>query len=604
MPPARLFIRVTLVVVVIILGGMVCHPRSVRAVPLSARPADVYARLLQAKQEVELLRRQARVRQAWPRVSKQPDRYPRHVLQKCYEVLEKINRLRSIEGMGPITIPQYPTRRITPDEVLTAAKRMLAELRLLTRGQEYDSPSSPPPVPSRTVGYGDNYAMLQEISLALDPVMGVRGFSPDDVYAQSIRVLNNARFLRMSQNLSPDVHPPPRGRGGRSNHALMASVSLLGKIARAEHNLWMKPCRVPQVPRRRIEPNEVYDSLQIVLAELQRIKYRLGLERHFPIPVVERGKTPDDVIRNLKWAKALLPEFSLKRPLIQYDPASLSKTPDDVFRVAKQINRSLVRYRRLRGIRVVPRAIIPMPGRQPKHVYQKTLECLWKVNRLRKQLGMGPTAMPEFPLRRITPNEVYDLAVRLRAELGLIEQKTEGRSTPPRPKPVDQLIRGKTPSDVYHLMWRNLTLLDTVIGPQGYTPNDVYRQSQRIIAEFKILRRHLQVDKPVAMPPFKLGKEPRNVLKLTQKILRLLRRIQKRAGMSVVATVPEEATSKVTPNEVFNEVGIILAELVALKVHLGITRSAPDFPLPNDKTPSHVYRNMEYARRLLATILE
>ncbi len=421
MPPARLFIRAILVVVVIFLGAVVYSPRPARGEPFSARPADVYACLLQAKKEVELLRRQARVRQRWPRVEKQPDRYPRHVLQKCYEVLEKINRLRSIEGMGPITIPQYPTRRITPNEVLTAAKRMLAELRLLTRGQEHVSHPAPSPRPRRRVGYGDNYAMLQEISLALDPVMGVRGFSPDDVFAQSIRVLNNARFLRMSQNLSLDIPAPPRGRGGRSNHALIAAVALLDKIARAEHNLWMKPCRVPPIPRRRIEPNEVYDSLQIVLAELQRIKYRLGLERHFPIPVVERGKTPDDVIRNLKWAKALLPEFSIEQPLIQYDPATLSKTPDDVYRVAEQINRALVRYRRLRGIRVPPRDIIPMPGRQPKHVYQKTLECLWKVNRLRKQLGLGPTAIPDFPLRRITPNEVYDLAVRLRAELGLIE---------------------------------------------------------------------------------------------------------------------------------------------------------------------------------------
>ena len=604
MPEQRRTFLALIFMLGLLLWTLAGSPPPLRAELVSARPADVYARLLLAKQEVELLRREARVRQPWPRVQKQPDRYPRHVLQKCYEVLEKINRLRNIEGMGPITIPQYPTRKITPNEVLTAAKRMLAELRLLTRRKGHAQNQAAPRAPSRPVGYADNYAMLQEISLALDPVMGVRGFSPDDVYAQSIRVLNNTRFLRMSQNLSLDVAPPPRGRGGRSNHALLAAVALLAKIARAEHNLWMKPCRVPKIPRRRIEPNEVYDSLQIVLAELQRIKYRLGLERHFPIPAVQRGKTPDDVIRNLKWATALLPEFSIKRPLIQYDPATLSKTPNDVFLVAEQINRFLVRYRRLRGIRVPPRDIIPMPGRQPKHVYQKTLECLWKVNRLRKQLGMGPTAMPEFPLRRITPNEVYDLAVRLRAELFLIEQKTEGKTSPPRPTPLDHLVRDKTPSDVYHMMWQNLTLLDTVIGPQGYTPNDVYRQSQRIIAEFKILRRHLQVKRPVEKPPLKLGKEPRHVLRVTQKILRLLRRIQKRAGMSVVATVPEAITAKVTPNEVFNEVGIILAELVALKVHLGITSSAPDFPLPTDKTPSHVYRNMEYARRLLATILE
>ncbi|MBL3529132.1 MAG: hypothetical protein JMN27_16495 [gamma proteobacterium endosymbiont of Lamellibrachia anaximandri] len=86
------------------------------------------------------------------------------------------------------------------------------------------------------------------------------------------------------------------------------------------------------------------------MAELQRIQFRLGLERQFPDPKPHEGKTPDDVIQNARWAAALLPEFNLGRPLLQYDRSALQKTSNQVFSVSEHIMRRLMQYRRLRGI--------------------------------------------------------------------------------------------------------------------------------------------------------------------------------------------------------------------------------------------------------------
>lgn len=198
------------------------------------------------------------------------------------------------------------------------------------------------------------------------------------------------------------TQPPERTTGKHPNHALAAVYKLLEKINLAERNLWIEPVELPQVPRQVINPGQIYDALQIVLAELQRIKYRLGVERYFLTPAVEVGKTPDDVIQNIAWATQLLPNFSLDQKLFQYNPQSLGKTPNHVFAVTEHILKELRRYRNIRGIHTIPHTVPYVSGLQPKHVFQKVLECKEDINRLRIQIHLGSAALPRhicrFPL--------------------------------------------------------------------------------------------------------------------------------------------------------------------------------------------------------------
>jgi len=566
---------------------------------ISKTPGDVYAVLQQARVEVEILRQQSKVKRSWPVIKTVTKPYPRHVLMKCDEVLVKLNRLRKIKRMGEVTIPVYPSRNITPDDVYDMSVRMLKELRIVT-GSSKSQRRITSIGPESKIKYEMNYQLLSEISRALDPVLGIEGFTPADVHALTGRVVANALFLRTSQNLPEPVEEPDfdMRRKRHPNHALMEVYETLSQVSQLERNLWMEPCEVPKLKSRKIGPNEVYDAVLTVMAELQRIKYRLGLEYRTKTPKTESGKTPNDVIYNLKVAQILLPPFDGTTPLQQHNPEALQKKPADVFIVAERITKELEQDRKIEGITLVPRKAPLLEGNQPKHIYQKTLECLEKVNRLRKQTGFFPTAIGDYPLREITLSKVYELVVRLDDEFDLLQKAQHGR---PHKLETDQdsFIGEKTHDDVYQKIWQVSFLLDTIIGPEGYSPVDVYREAQRIIAEVKLLQEYLNVDPHVKEPPFQPGKTSGDVIIIAQIIINLIGDIQRWANMKRTAKSSEMELTDVTPNEVYNEVGIILSEIISLKIHLNLFKIVEE-----EETPSHVYQKMVYAHRLLQTLFK
>lgn len=350
-------------------------------------PNDVYSRVMTLKQQVVALRLHAGQKEAWPKVRESQGISARHVLQKSLEVLDKVKRLRRIRGMGDITVPSFPSRSVTSNEVFDMTNRLVLELSLFSEVQKKKQKQ-------KHIGKTlvDVYRELWGISLALDPVLGVRGLKTADVFAQSQMVLEQIRFLRATQNQAITIPKPEHTEGKHSNHSLQAAYSLLNKIGKAEANLWIEPVQEHRVPRRVIEPGEVYDALLIVRAELERIKFRLGVERVFIVPEVKSQKTSDDVIANLKWATALMPDFDSTDTLSQYPQSSLIKTPNHVYRMTEHILDEFSRYRELRGIIVKPRAVPNQFDMQPRHVYQKVLECMAKVNQMRVQIGMDVMA--------------------------------------------------------------------------------------------------------------------------------------------------------------------------------------------------------------------
>jgi len=444
----------------------------------------------------------------------------------------------------------------------------------------------------------DVYRELWSVSLALDPVLGIRGLKPTDVYAQSLTVLEQVKFLRITQNEQKKIPKPKRSKNKHPNHSLAQTYALLSKIATAEQNLWIDPVHVPTVPKREILSGEVYDALQIVRAELERIKFRLGVERRFNIPLVEGIKTPDDVIANLKWATLLMPDFDHQKTLQQYSQSSLIKTSNHVYATTEKILKDLERYRLLRGIKVTPRKAPNQTDLQPLHVFQKTLECLNKTNELRQHLDLGPMALTQHPLRSITPTEVYELALRLDAELGILYAQI-GMTTNTSMPTFDINATNKTPSDVFKNMWAISYMIDTVLGSSGYTPSDVFNQARKVVAELTIILLHIGSTEELPLPPFEEGKNPQNVLALSDQLIQMLKRIKFRAGiLKQVIPIPPK-TQNTRPDDVYNQLGVIISELVNLKVHLGINKRIPVLAESREKTPSHVFQQLRLAQQMM-----
>ncbi|MCP4255141.1 MAG: hypothetical protein GY775_17390 [Candidatus Scalindua sp.] len=570
-------------------------------------PSDVYAKVILLKKEVDVLRKISDINEEWPVVEKQIGKSPRHVLQKTLEVLDKINRLRRIREMGPITVPPYPSRKISPNEVFDMVERLVDEVRLFIpdiKPEEEEEDGKAQSVKRKTPN--DVYRELWGVSRAIDPVLGIRGLLPADVYEKAMEVLETVRFLSTSQNLSwKEKTKPPLTEGNHPNHSLIAVNKLLDRIAMAERNLWITPVLVQEVPMRVIEPQEVFDALNIVDAELQRIKFRLGLERHLPTVKVKGDKTPDDVIQILQWATLVMPDFSNK-PIIQYNPIHIEKTPDHVFAVSEHNIAELKKYKNYRGIKTPVRDIPSQSGMQPKHVYQKALECLSKISRLRMQLGLGRIVVPEYPLRRITPTEVYELAVRLDTEMEVVYEDSGLDCTPVHLDIELREYSHKAPTDVFTNMWSYSFMLDTIIGSEGYTPSDVYLQASRVRKEIKLIASHLSKDIEVNLTTVKFNRKPSDVIVMAREVRSLLNEAKKHAGIFESRVVyGEENLEKrqISPDDVFNEVGLILAEIIELKLHLGITEVSVRSSSENGKTPSDVYRQLEMTKEIIKGLL-
>ncbi len=524
-----------------------------------------------------------------------------HEYQKGLEVLTKINRYRQIKQLGPVAVPPYPSREITASEVYELLQRLINEIKVLLPNppDEVELRARALQIPEpRTFTHKSSYQLLWQISKAFDPLLSVRGFTPSDVYGQTLVVLDTIRFLRQTQNLNQMPPKPKRPNNKHPNHALAEALTLQRKINQAEHNLWMETTEVPEVPKRIITPTEVYDQMQTLIAELQRIKYRLGVERDLLTPPPIKGKTPSDVVQNLRWAQAAMPLFPLDKPLYQYDPKFLLKEPSDVYGVADLVLRKLRAYKRFRGIRVKARKVPYVEGLRPRHVFQKTIEALDKTMKLREQAGLGTSALPLYPMREITPSDVYQQAVRLDRELNLI-YKTAGmdisRFTP-------RIFENKVPSDVFKVMWTISFEMDTLLGSQGQTPSHVFQMASYLEKHARQLATHIGMVPDTALPPFKPGLKPKDVIVKAREVFKLIQDMKQRAGLFSLAPPIPPHSMPVTPTDVYNLVGVILPELIELEVHLGIHHLVDYPPFVAGKTPSHVYQKLEQVRRILHAI--
>ncbi|WP_220495756.1 hypothetical protein [Oceanospirillum sediminis] len=494
---------------------------------------------------------------------------PRHVYQKALEVLGKINRLRVIKGLGPVATPHYPVRLITPDEVYGLVKHVRNELHLLIPEDQRKNRTTP--VIHKNIVPGDVYSSLQWASLRIDPLLGVRGYTPNEVYQLAEYIVEQIRFLRLSQNLAEIRKKPAKTSGKHPNHALKAAIDLQQKVFQAQINLWMPlPEKPPEIPHRVISPTDVYDALQVILAELQRMKYRLGVNREIPYPALKTNKTPDDVIQLLVYASNLIPSFNSERAIRQYDNNQLDKTPDDSFRVASEVLHMLTELNKARGITVRAEHEEIYQDITPRHAYQAALHNVRRTNELRAMSGYIPGNTPSLPLRTITPTDIYEITSRLKQEIEIFFASTGFNYTT---KHQDTFF-GKKPEDIFILMRAIHEQLNALSGADTVGANPIIAEADDIIATLKNIHQHLSFE----LPEFPEKKEENAHLILSKpgihkksiQLLNLTDQVREKAGSFAQVAPGYSDPGKSSYAAIYANMSQIHDELIAIKPHIGI----------------------------------
>ena len=569
-------------------------------------PSDVYSQSMVLKQHVEALRQENGIFDPLPQVAPQHDKLPRHVLQKTLEILTKVNKYREIHNYGLITVPPVPARTITPQDVYKNVTRLKEEITYLL--QHKDKNFTFKQYHNKTPS--DVYRVLWSISLGFDALLG-QGFTPTDVYVQSQQIVEHIKFLRKSQRLTSNIPLPKKRPHLHPNHALYASVKLIKKIHFNEKKLWMKPVPIPKVPQQVISPTDVYDSLQTVKAELNRITRRIGLEASFPPHEPKEKKTPSDVVQNLEYALALMPEFDFSTPLNQYPQNSLIKTPNDVYALSEFLLNKIATIKDKSGIKLKAKEAPYVYGLKPIYVYVKGIENIEKVEKLKILNGFYPSQIPDSPNTKITPSEVYEIILRLDDELNLLynSEKYDYHLVPYREYTDKKAYQDKTPSDVYHNLWQLSYELDTILNQQ-YTPNETYALASRLKKEVQALATRL-LPKPVhVQPKIYETKSPRDVFFQSLKLMQQLEQIKQRGNInSVTISIPK--SKEITPNSVYNGLRIITGTVSEIHVHYNIDAEGSGYNNNNNnnnkitnKTPSDVYSIVEMTNNIAKAILE
>ena len=571
-------------------------------------PNDVYAISKLLKNDVLQLRKEQKITTPWPLINKEKGLEPKHVFQKGLEILEKIDRYRTnIIKVAGITIPNFSGRDISPNEVYHLVMRLHKEIKNIIE-KEFISEYTNKMETNKIIKPEDVYALLSEISIALDETLGLRGITPTEVYNRSLQVLQLVNFLRSSQSLPNNINKPKNIEGNLPNHALQEVHKFQQKIYNAEINLWMKPYKPKIIPKRVIIPGDVYDALGVSIAELRSIQYRLGLERQFTIPEIKEEKTPDDVIRNIRWATKLLPDFSLGEELQQYDKRSLVKSPNQVYSISKHILKKLQTYKHLRGIKGNASSVNFIQNLKPKHVYGKIIEIIEKIDVLRRQRNHGSIVLPDYPLRKITPTDVYDLAIRLENEITILQTAdgdihTENWNN--LPDASDYL--NKKSSDVYYVMQQISNLIDVILGVEGLTPTDVFYEAKNIESEINLIANKLKKSFPkniTKLPKRNPKIKPKDVLKKVQDISNIISLIKKRSGIFGLRNITIPIESVVKPSDVFNQTRLIKTELMELKVFLNITENSHfKKNQKKEKSPPDVFQILSVIEKSLNYIL-
>ncbi|NPA88549.1 hypothetical protein [Caminibacter pacificus] len=566
-------------------------------------PSDVYSYAMLLKQKVKYLREKAGINKPFPNVPPQTNKYPRHVIQKALEILSKINLYRVRHGYGSIFIPPYPAREITPSDVYEMVKRDDAEITVFIKDIKFLKSLKLKKYKGKTPN--DVYRLLWSISLAMDDLLGIRGYTPTQVYGLASKLLKIVEFLRQTQNIYVLPPMPPKLPNRHPNHALYKSYEFLDKVRKAEINLWINnPTDVPKTPHKVITPTEVYDSIQYNIAELQRIKYRLGVERYFKSEIPKETKTPSDVVQILSYASEIMPLFDFKKTLIQYPPSSLAKTPNNVYAVTQVILKKLNILKNLKGIQAVPKNPPYIPGLKPIYAYQKAIEATEKAIRLKTQMGFYPSQVPEAPLRKITPNEVYEMVIRLDGIITIL-LNSMGYKTEEYIYMTDKKIpRGKTPSDVYFNLWKISNTIDVLLASE-YTPNETFLLSKKMKNKILVLLKHMHIKKSAIQHTLQrsetyINKTPKDVFLLTEKLFSLIKKTQKRFNIEISnIVIPQEKI--ITPNTVYNALRITNASINELLIKKNVNEEEIPkiYEIPKNKTPDDVYKNVEDMIELL-----
>lgn len=283
-------------------------------------PSEVFSQVIVVQKKLQLLHKHYKKSNVYNDTGYEirkinADLKPRNVWQKAYEVMIKMNLLRTNNGLAKIEpVNIEPLIELDPFFTYEMIRRIETELEnfMLYTGLEikdvkYVHFKNKMPI--------DVFNALNEISYSLDKLNG-QTFSPSYVFGETIRVYEDITKLLNHLKIQDDTIPTKRNTKAKPKDTFEKSMKILNKIRQLQNNIGLSGVNFNSFQKDNITPSDVFGMVQMIISELQPIKAHYGLNGYItPASTLYKGKTPADVDQMMGWILRktnLLYQYSIK----------------------------------------------------------------------------------------------------------------------------------------------------------------------------------------------------------------------------------------------------------------------------------------------------
>lgn len=257
-------------------------------------PSHVYQRAEQLVREIQLLRESKGISAQARDPGVQFGKLPLHVFAKAVEVFEKVTALQLLNGLRPAQVPRIETRNISPALVLGLVTEIHSELVKVKRQMGVRATIRMPRLPEGKIP-SDVYQNLWKASFALDGL--IPPLTPGHVYRHGNYVLGELRQIAAAMGTTLDSVPLAKApdRKVTPRDVLVESYKNLYRVGAIERKIGITPFAPPAFPIGKITPSDPFDATSMLLAELVRVKTKLGVTANYQLRPLPNKKSPADV---------------------------------------------------------------------------------------------------------------------------------------------------------------------------------------------------------------------------------------------------------------------------------------------------------------------
>lgn len=268
-------------------------------------PSDVYAQVDLIKREVYYLLDYYKIPYDKSKIDKEANSIltkmkPRNVWQKSYEVLIKINFLRSTHKL-PIIEPvnMMPVLHLNPDLVYEQTQRIQTELHIFAIRKNISLPKFKIKAFTKKVP-SDVFRGFTAISLAFD-ILNKKALTPSHVFGENMRIFDDITLILTALNIEDKTIPSKKNKKATPHDTFIIAQKTLEKIKQLQILAGIDYVDFSTYKKNSPTPSDVFSLSEMIIAELQTLKAYLGITTITPPAHRYKDKTPAEVDQLMHW---------------------------------------------------------------------------------------------------------------------------------------------------------------------------------------------------------------------------------------------------------------------------------------------------------------